>query len=154
MSRDRPMAASTIHQWVNGLTGGKPAIVSLLGRKGGTNGVSEFAFYPFSGGLDTPAERGKKPTFQEWLDLTHSDRGFIVHEHPTFDYAGVAAGTSAEVISDIRKLLDLGHTVFLVDSGGDTRTGWVCRAMGATEDSRRYALDWRTSKFFPATLAG
>ena len=51
-----------VSAWISGLPGPDIAIVSLLGRKQGHKGNSEFSYYSFSGGFDTCSERGSQPT--------------------------------------------------------------------------------------------
>lgn len=124
-----------VHQWVNKLPGPNTSIVSLLGRK--PDGTSEFWFYSFYGGCDSLAEAGRRLSFQTWLDKWHADRGIQVVEHPTIDLSDVIPPeTLAAIAADIDRLLAAGRTVILVDSGGTTRTGQVCRYMRFVEDSR------------------
>ena len=137
-SKTKPVPYETVHRWVLwlGKLGSKMAIVSLLGQK--PDGLSEFWFYSFSGGFDTPSERGDRPTFQEWLDHHHRNLNILVREHPTYDLAGAKTfppGTLDTVKADIEELILTGHTVIVVDSGGETRTGMVCKHIGAKEDS-------------------
>jgi hypothetical protein len=108
--------------------------VSLLGRKQGPEGQSEYSFYSFCGLGDTPEERHGRLSFQEWLDRYHKDRPILVIEHPTYDFRPVPPETLAAVASDIFKLLGAGRTVVLIDSGGETRTKTVCKYMGFVED--------------------
>jgi len=135
-SRIQQVPDDLVHRWVFGLPGPNTAIVSLLGRKGGPEGLSEFSFYTFCGGLDTPLERGKRPSFQKWIEHHHKDLEIKVHEHPTFDFCQIPSEALAAVAADIKELLSEGRTVVVVDSGGITRTNQVCKYMGATEDSR------------------
>jgi hypothetical protein len=126
-----------VHRWVKALPGPMAAIVSLLGRKHGPKGTSEFSFYSFCGGFDTPSERRNCLSFQDWLDKYHKSLHILVRKYPTYDYAGqITAETMAAVASDIHELIAAGRTPVLVDSGGMTRTGIICKDMGATEDSR------------------
>ena len=55
--------------------------------------MSEFSFYSFCGGLETSAERKRRPTFQEWLDQMHGDLNISVIEHPTYDFKSVPSNT-------------------------------------------------------------
>lgn len=124
-----------VHRWVENLPGGaNVAVVSLLGRK---HGASEFTFYSFCGGLDSPGERRSRPSFQEWLDRWHKDRAIQVFEHPTDDFVSIPEDKRSAIKSEILRLLDEGRTVVLVDSGGETRTREVCKYMGLVEDSSR-----------------
>ena len=59
----------------------------------------------------------------------------ILREHPTCDLKPIAPETLDVIAGDINTLLSAGRTVVVVDSGGQTRTGVVCRHMGAIEDS-------------------
>jgi hypothetical protein len=107
-------------------------IVSLLGRK--QQGVSEFSFYSFHGGWDTPSERRNKPlSFQKWLDSRHYNRSLKVIEYPTIDSLSVPVDTLEAVAREIGQLLSEGRTVILVDSGGKERSGCVCAYMGFIE---------------------
>ena len=118
--------------------GSSLAIISLLGKKHGPGGLSEFSFYPFCGGFDTPSERSDVLTFQEWLSFHHGDLGILVREHPTYDLAGrntFPPGTLDNIKADIEHLISQGYTVVVVDSGGETRTRMVARHIGAKEDS-------------------
>jgi hypothetical protein len=112
------------------------AIVSLLGRKNGPEGTSEFSFYSFCGGFDTPAQRRNRLSFQDWIDQWHKNLQILVREHPTYDFQPIPPETLAAVASDILELISAGRTPILVDSGGVTRTRAICKHMGATEDSR------------------
>ena len=67
-----------VSAWVEGLPGPNTAIVSLLGRKQGSKGSSEFTYYSFSGGVDTSLEQGTKPTFAKWLDTFHAEHRILV----------------------------------------------------------------------------
>jgi hypothetical protein len=116
-----------------GLPGPCTAIVSLLGRK--PDGTSEFSFYSFYGGFDQLSDRPGCLSFQSWLDRWHSDLAIVVHEHPTCDFKPVPQDVLEAVSKDIKKLASAGRTVVLIDSGGVTRTGNVCRHISAMEDS-------------------
>ena len=121
-----------VSAWVEGLPGPDTAIISLLGRKQGREGTSEFSYYSFSGGVDTSSERGSKPNFAEWLDAHHAERRILVREHPTYDYQPIPYERLTAVEAEICHLISLGRTVVIVDSGGESRTGKVCRHMKAT----------------------
>lgn len=129
---------SLVSSWVEGLPESVTAIISLLGRKPpdyrkpNHPGLSEYWFYTFCGGLDSPEERAGKPAFQAWLDTWHGDRQIQVFEHPTFDYERVPSETLAAVAADFYDLVGAGQTVVIMDSGGDTRTGQVCTHLDAT----------------------
>lgn len=97
-------------------------VMSLLGEK--PDGRSEFSFYSFY---------DRDQSFQHWLDQNYGERAIEVIEHQTCDLAPVPNQTLVEVGSNISKLLLEGRTVILVDSGGCTRTGQVCKYIGATE---------------------
>lgn len=135
-SSDRPVPDDLVHRWVQGLPGGgNTTLVSLLGRKHGPEGVSEFSFYSFYGGCDQPSERGRRPSFQQWLDRYYAARSIQLIEHPTYDFRRIPPETLDAVASDIAKLLSAGRTVILVDSGGETRAKTVCKYIGLIEDS-------------------
>ena len=125
----------SVRVWVSALQklGDNTTIISLLGRK--PDGRSEFSFYSFCGGFDTPSERDGRPTFQEWMDQHFKAHHILIREHPTYDYGNICPETLDAVKNDIRELISVGHTVIVVDSGGETRTGQVRKHMGAEEDS-------------------
>jgi hypothetical protein len=133
-SADQPVPDEIVHCWVRGLPGPKTAIVSLLGSK--PSGLSEYSFYSFAGGSDTAEERASRPTFQEWLRISHPELGIPVRECPTRDFCQMPRETLAAAASGINELLSAGRTVVLMDSGGETRTKTVCKYMGATEDPK------------------
>lgn len=123
-----------VGKWVKGLPGLQTTIISLLGRK--PDGMTEFSFYSFSGKDDTVQEaRGKIP-FQEWLDRRHPDKDVRVIEHPTTDFCPIPQTTLDAISEDVQRLLLEGRTIVLVDSGGQTRTGTVCKYLNLIEDSR------------------
>jgi hypothetical protein len=131
-----PVPDDLVHGWVRGLPGStNTAIVSILGRKHGPSGTSEFSFYPFCGGFDTESERNRRPSFQQWLDRWHEDRHLEVIEHPTYDFTPITIETLNAIAADIYALLAAGRTVVLVDSGGETRTRVVCKHLDFIEDS-------------------
>jgi hypothetical protein len=99
--------------------------------------MSEFSFYSFYGGFDSPAERGSRLSFQEWLDRRHKNKSITVIEHPTYDFQSIPIKTLEAVASDIFRHVREGRTVVLVDSGGETRAKRVCRFMNAIEDSSK-----------------
>lgn len=119
-----------VHRWVLGLPGPAPAIVSLLGSKPG--GPSEFSFYSFYGGFDSPASHAGKLSFREWL--TRSYPALALREHPTWDYTPVPVETCRAVALDVTALAKAGRTVTLVDSGGQQRSGQLCSFLSAVED--------------------
>lgn len=121
-----------VSAWVEGLPGPDTAIVSLLGRKQGSKGSSEFSYYSFSGGVDTFLERGTKPPLAEWLDTFHAERRILVREYPTYDYRPIPYERLAAIEAEVRHLISVGRTVVVVDSGGESRTGKVCQQMKAT----------------------
>ena len=127
----------TVHEWIGDLPGGaNMVIVSLLGRKNGPGGKSEFSFYPpFYGDWDQADERRGKISFQQWLDRHHKDRCIQVVEHPTYDGVRVPEATLRAVACEVSRLLSAGRTVVLMDSGGQDRTGQVCRQMGFVENT-------------------
>jgi hypothetical protein len=126
-----------VDAWVRALPGdNSTVIVSLLGRKHGPKGDSEFSFYPFHGGWDRPAERHGRPSFQEWLEHRHTERSIQILEHPIYDFCRIPPKTLDAVASKISPLLSAGRTVVLMDSGGETRTRQVCKHMGFIEDTR------------------
>ena len=135
-SQDQQVSDELVRRWVLGLPQPNTAVVSLLGRKLSAKGKSEFSYYSFCGGFDSPSEREGLPTFQKWLDLHHEDLNILVREHPTFDYKDHIPGQTLEAVkAEILQLISMGRRVVVVDSGGVGRTGLVCCYMGAEEDS-------------------
>ncbi|MEX2029661.1 MAG: hypothetical protein WD906_01640 [Anaerolineales bacterium] len=123
-----------VDRWVKSLPGGQSTtVISLLGRKQTSTGTSEFSFYSFHGILDNPAERRGKPSFQEWLDRHHPDRGIQLLELPTIDFKAVDQTTLEKVSAALAELSDGGRTIVIMDSGGFTRTGAVCSHLKAKE---------------------
>lgn len=133
----RQVEDKTVHEWIRSLPGeANTVIVSLLGRKNGPAGKSEFSFYPsFYGDWDEPQERHGKMSFQRWLDRHHKDRGIRVVEFPTYDGIRVPEATLRAVECEIFRLLSEGRTVVLMDSGGIERTRQVCVHMGFVENT-------------------
>jgi hypothetical protein len=119
-----PIGDDIIDEWVDGLPAGEVLhIVSLLGKK--RDGFSEFDYYPFR----SSRESGAQPTFQEWLDQHYQSR-FVVHEFPTRDCTGIPSSDLKEITNHIRRLLEDGETVVVIDSAGAERTARVCEALG------------------------
>jgi len=131
-----PVSDHVVDRWVKELPVGT-VLVSLLGRKGGPDGLSEFSFYSFYGAWDRPEERRGRRSFQEWLHRRHKDRFIELREYPTYDSCLISEETLQAVKTDILDRLAAGRTVILMDSGGEQRTGQVCKYMGFIEDSRR-----------------
>lgn len=126
---------SIVDQWVKRLPGGDPtAVISLLGRK--PNGLSEYSFYSFTGIIETPQERGDRPLFEDWLAHRHPHRQIQVVEYPTTDFKPLPSEILEAVCRELDSLLQAGRTVVLMDSGGETRTGQVCRHGAKVEDPR------------------
>ena len=123
-SKDGKIPDKIVDLWVRNLPGPRTAIVSRLGAE--PDGASEFSFYSFQG----------RESFQDWLDKRHGSQSIQVLEHPTTDYAPISTAQLAAIATDIARLLSEGCIVVLVDSGGETRTGQVCRYMGFVEDTR------------------
>lgn len=128
-SRHAHIPDEVVGRWVLSLPGPRTAIISLLGAK--PDGTSEYSFYTFSGGSDRST--GKQRTFRAWLRDHHPEQAIELVERPTIDFQPVPKETIARVLKDIKQLVAQGKTVILVDSGGETRTGAVCRSIGATE---------------------
>ena len=138
MSKTAAVSDEVVSLWVSELvrqlqrTG--VVIVSLLGHKPGPSNRSEFSFYSFCGGDDTPTERKTQPTLQQWLDLYHKDLQIRVVEHPTIDCPEIPLDVLTEIAANVLNLIAEGKTVVVMDSGGEQRTGKVRRYMGAVED--------------------
>lgn len=124
-----------VDNWIRKLPGERNlTIVSLLGRKNGPHGESEFKFYSFHGALDHESERRKRLSFQGWIDRRRFDRTIQVIEHPTYDGRMIPEEVLLAVSADIHGLLAEQACVVLVDSGGMQRTGRVCEFMDFVED--------------------
>ena len=134
LSETDPVPDQIIHKWVKRLPGPNTTVISLLGRK--PDRTSEFSFYTFRSELDLAGETRRGKSFREWLDHHHGDRGINVVEHPTIDYQGVPQPTRTAIAEDVNRLLTGGRTVVLIDSGGQQRTGTVCKHRGLIEDPR------------------
>ena len=128
-SRHAHVPDSVVSRWILSLPGPKTVIISLLGAK--PDGMSEYNFYSFSGGTDSSTD--KQRSFEVWLRDQHPEQAIELVERPTIDFQAVPQETILKVLKDIKRLASQGNTVVLVDSGGETRTGAVCRRIGATE---------------------
>jgi hypothetical protein len=95
----------------------------------------EYPFYSFYGGFDKAEERPSHKSFREWLDQWCDTSPIQLREHPTSDYEKVPNDVLNAAAKSITELLRQGHTVVLMDSGGEQRTRQVCCYMGAVEDS-------------------
>jgi hypothetical protein len=125
----RKLADERVDTWVRGLPGSEGVIISsLLGHK--PDGKSEFSFYSFRGGFEEPSERPTCPTFQEWLDGRYGDGQYQVLEHPTTDTLPLEPETLGQVSETVLSLVGEGRIVVLMDSGGVSRVGMVCKYMG------------------------
>src|SRR2546426_2008088 len=105
-SKHAQVSENMVHRWVLGLPYPNTAIVSLLGRK--PDGLSEFSFYSFYGGFDSPSEHPGRLSFQEWLDRWHGDLSIVVSQHATQDFEPIQHEMLDEIASDINKLLSAG----------------------------------------------
>jgi hypothetical protein len=121
----RPVDDAIIDRWVAGLPPASTLhIVSLLGMK--ADGFSEFTYYPFQ----SCREAGSKPTFQDWLGQRYGSPRFLVHEFPTIDARAIKDDVMEDVKRCVRRLLQRGDTVLIIDSFGAERTARVCEDMG------------------------
>jgi hypothetical protein len=131
LGRKAKVSDSEVHDWVGNLPSRqKITIISLLGLR--KNGRSEFSYYTFRGG-DDKSQRPSDSTFQEWLDSNFPRGRFVVVERPTEDYKPIPSDKLAALALEVRLFLDKGETVVVMDSGGDKRSGKVCRYMGFCE---------------------
>ena len=74
--------------------------------------------------MDTPLQRGGRPSFQEWLNEHHGDRNILVKECPTLGYRDTIPLKAMDKIKvDILHLISMGRTVILVDFGGSFEQG-------------------------------
>lgn len=127
-----------VDTWIAGLPGhGKVLIISLLGRKHGPTGASEFSFYSFHGALDQDTDRHGRKSFGQWLHQRHAKRELKLIEHPTYDFQPVTVEALNAVGSDVLSHLQDGWTVVLMDSGGQQRTATICNSMNFLEDSAK-----------------
>lgn len=126
-----------VSEWALNLPGApSTTIISLLGRKPLPREQSEFSFYSFCGEWDTSTERHGKPTHEQWLTRHHPTLKLEILEHPTRDFAPIPTERLAAIAEDVTRLLKVGRTVVLMDSGGVQRSGQVCNHLGFVEDSR------------------
>jgi len=122
-----------VREWLRALPGPSTALVSLLGCK--PDGTSEYKFYSFCGGYEKPEDRPGRQSFREWLDQWSSNEPIPLREHPTRDFDRVPDDLRVATAESIAELLRSGHTVVLIDSGGEQRTRQICDHMKAIEDS-------------------
>lgn len=128
LGKNAKVPDSIVCDWITSLPlARKTFIVSLLGLR--KDGRSEFRYYNFCGRNDK-ARRPKDPTFQEWLDKNFPGGRYQVMEHPTQDYKNIPPENLRATVLEVKKLLDQGETVVLMDSGGDTRVGKVAGKLG------------------------
>ena len=147
--KDNSVSEPVIVKWIRNLPDPNAAIISLLGRKPKSNNISEFSYYPFCGGLDTPAERKNKPSFQEWLDEHSPSIGIIVREYPTLDTCTVPLKQLVAIEAAVCEFIAQDRTVVVVDSGGVGRIDQVRKFIGATEVPMRtpdFQPPWMTFK--------
>src|SRR5437879_7276441 len=133
---DQDVPDDLVRKWIKGLPDAeRRTIVSLLGRKHGPSGMSEFSFYSFYSELDTEAERRRRVSFQDFIETSNKGSPIKVLQFPTYDFKPIPPETLNAATAAILQRLSAGDTVVLVDSGGETRTKAVCRHMGFIEDS-------------------
>jgi hypothetical protein len=124
---------NVVEKWVAGLPATKDiADVSLLGHK--PDGTSEFAFYSFGSAM-APDGRAGRVSLQNWLDRRYKNKNIKILEKPTEDFSLIGEETLNLIAGDVAAYLSKGWTVVVMDSGGETRTGQVCRHMGFREDT-------------------
>jgi hypothetical protein len=108
-------------------------IVSLLGKK--PDNLSEYDFYTFRGDQDALTYPERLP-FRDWLCREFPNRQLDLKEFPTTDFQCIPANTLSAISECVNEHLQRGRTVVLFDSGGEQRTGQVCRShMGFVEDT-------------------
>lgn len=128
---------NVVRKWVDGLPKSDGVvIVSLLGRK--PDGLSEFSFYSFYGGLETQADRPGCLHFSKWLDKMYPDRGFELFEHPTIDFRPVPTPTLDQLGATIAPFIGAGRIIVLVDSGGEGRVRQACMHLALVEETGSY----------------
>jgi hypothetical protein len=135
-SKYATVSNETVHRWVLRLPGQKAALVSLVGCK--PDGQSEFSFYSFYGGFDREAENAGRMSFQQWLDRWHGDLAIVLREHPTWDFRPVPTEVLSWIAEDVMRQFLEDRVVIIFDSGGQTRTGQVCKYLGAVESAIGY----------------
>ncbi len=119
ISKSDPIADEIVTGWLNNMPASVKTIVSLLGTK--PNGRDEHSFYSFF---------GRGIPFEMWLNSL-TERKFEVISLPTVDFKRVSDDVVTLARAAITERFD--STVLLLDSGGQQRTGFVCRQMGAAE---------------------
>jgi len=125
---------SVVRDWVASLPSAQDInIVSLLGVR--KNGESEFRYYTFRSETEQ-SQRPKDPTFQDWLNVRFGAGTYTVVEYPTQDYMPIPIEMLEKIASTVREFLGRAETVVLVDSGGDTRVGRVCKHIGFRKSAR------------------
>ena len=107
-----------IREWLRGLPAGDIILMSLLGRK--RDNRSEWSFYAFH-------EQGK--TFQNWLDQERGARSIAIIEHSTTDMETIPTDVLEKVSNDVLRNRAAGKTIVLMDSGGYSRVGQVCKSL-------------------------
>src|ERR1700758_4758628 len=93
---------------------------TLLGCK--PDGMSEYKFYSFYGGYEKAEDQKGRKSFRESLDQWCTNDPIALREHPTRDIDRVPDDARAATAESIAELLRSGHTVVLMDSGGEQRT--------------------------------
>jgi hypothetical protein len=119
---------STVMQWLRGLQTRLPpqrslAILSLLGTK--PDGTDEHSFYSFR----------TSDGFVEWLGQ-YAPFDVTLEHFATVDFQAVPPSLADAVAMALERKLQDGRSVLILDSGGEQRTGAVCRMIGLTEDPR------------------
>jgi hypothetical protein len=120
-----------VDEWLRGIekkVGPRFVVLSLLGTK--QDGTSEYSFYSFRGGseLDSGA-----PTMGEWIAKKHPELEVSVREYPTVDFEPIGEDVTSQVIAEIKAATGRGEAVILMDSGGEQRTGDICKRMSLAE---------------------
>lgn len=140
-SRSRSVSDYDVSCWLLGVRAlGEAArpttLISLLGEKEG--GRSEFSFYSF-GPPSSAAIRtgGQQLSFDAWIAHYHPTVRIDVVSVPTVDRMPMEPSDLSTATSAVRELLTMQHNVVVVDSGGEQRTGAVCKFVGACEDAAK-----------------
>ena len=119
---------STVKLWLRGLQTKLPqqrplAILSLLGTK--PDGTDEHSFYSFR----------TSDGFVEWLGQ-NAPFDVTLEHFATVDFQSVPRSLADSVGLAFEREQQAGRSVLILDSGGEQRTGAVCRMIGLTEDPR------------------
>lgn len=72
-----------------------------------------------------------------WVEGLPACSNIRIIEHPTTDTKPVPNDVLESVCLEVATLVREGRTVVVMDSGGESRVGQICRYIGAIEDRNR-----------------